>query len=98
MEKVLNKKTGEIKSLVRSWRSPHDSKESALDVGSMIIDTYDFSYNPESRELEVVKTGHEDREAYIQSFKDDCGVYNILAKFSLTGDMSLLNRRTNIQS
>lgn len=78
---------------IHSWRSPHDSKDSALDVGSMIIDTYDFSYNPESRELEVVKTGSEDRDAYIQSFADECGVYNILAKFSLTGDMSLLNRR-----
>lgn len=91
-QQVLNKETGEIKTVITSWRKPKASSDYAYTQERNIIQLQDFSFNPESRELEVVDTSKEDRDAYIQSFKDDCGVYNILAKYSLTGDSSLLNR------
>lgn len=91
-KQVLDKETGEIKPVITSWRHPKSSKDYAYTQERNIIQLMDFSFNPESRELEVVETSKEDRDAYIQSFKDDCGVYNILSKYSLTGDASLLNR------
>ena len=35
-----------------------------------------------------------DRQQYIDSFKDDVGILNILKKVELTGDVTLLNQRT----
>lgn len=70
--------------------SPHPSV--GLDCGPELIQNYDFAYNPELRDLEVVKTDIEDREEYIQSFAKETGVYNIMRMYAKTGDMSLLNR------
>lgn len=87
----LNQKTGEIIPMVYSWRHPREVK--ALKCDEKLIQHYGFAYNPDNRALEVVETELEDREAYIQSFADDCGVYNVLKKYAKTGDASLLSQR-----
>ena len=86
----VNKKTGE---LTLSIYSKFMKKSEPLDVGSMIIQNYDFAWDDKTRDFIVVEGDKEDRQAYIDSFKDDCGVYNVLKKYSLTGDASLLNQR-----
>lgn len=68
-----------------------DSSEYALDASDAHIQHYDFAYD--GNKIEVVKTTIEDRDAFIQSFSDEVGVYNILKRYSMTGDMSLLNQR-----
>ena len=68
-----------------------DSSEYALDASDAHIQHYDFAYD--GNKLKVVKTTIEDRDAYIQSFADESGVYNILKRYSMTGDMSLLNQK-----
>ncbi len=68
-----------------------DSSEYALDSSDAHIQHYDFAYD--GNKLKVVKTTIEDRDAYIQSFADESGVYNILKRYSMTGDMSLLNQK-----
>lgn len=85
----VNKKTGEV------YISSIDKfvKETVgRDPGSMIIQNQDFSWSEEIRDFVVVEGSKEDRQAYIDSFADECGVYNILKQFAKTGDMSLLNR------
>lgn len=84
--------------LIRTFRCPADSKDFAIvcDASTNFIKHYDFSHDPDTHELIVVEGKTEDRDAYIQTFKDEVGVYNILAKFSLTGDASLLNQREAI--
>lgn len=56
-----------------------------------IIKLQDFGYDKDSHQLIIIDSGEEDRDAYIQSFEKECGVYNILAMFSKTGDESLFN-------
>ena len=68
-----------------------DSSEYALDASDAHIQHYDFVYD--GNKLKVVKTIIEDRDAYIQSFAEESGVYNILKRYSMTGDMSLLNQK-----
>lgn len=68
-----------------------DSSEYALDASDAHIQHYDFAYD--GNNIKVVKTTIEDRDAFIQSFSDEVGVYNILKRYSMTGDMSLLNQR-----
>ncbi len=68
-----------------------DSSEYALDASDAHIQHYDFAYD--GNKLKVVKTTIEDRDAYIQSFAEESGVYNILKRYSMTGDMSLLNQK-----
>ena len=68
-----------------------DSSEYALDASDSHIQHYDFVYD--GNKLKVVKTTIEDRDAVIQSFAEEAGVYNILKRYSMTGDMSLLNQR-----
>lgn len=68
-------------------------KSEPLDVGSMIIQNYDFAWDDKTRDFIVVASDKEDRQAYIDSFKDDCGVMNVLKKYALTGDTSLLSQR-----
>lgn len=87
---VVDKKTGEI---VYSPYSKFMHTVVGRDPGSMILEKYDFSWSDEIRDFIVVKAGKEDRQAYIDSFADECGVYNILKKFNQTGDLSLLNQR-----
>lgn len=89
MSKKVNVETGEVKVGVRTWRNPREGK--ALENSNMIIQHRDFAYDPETKGLKIIDTDLEDREAYIQSFADDCGVYNVLKKYSKTGDVSLLN-------
>lgn len=67
-----------------------------LEVGSMIIEHKDFAWNDKIRDFEVVDGEKEDRQAYIDSFESEAGVYNILKKYSLTGDASLLNARAGL--
>lgn len=83
------KKTEPIK--FRSILDIVDSSEYALDASDAHIQHYDFAYD--GNKLKVVKTTIEDRDAFIQSFADEVGVYNILKRYSMTGDMSLLNQR-----
>lgn len=83
------KKTEPIK--FRSILDIVDSSEYALDASDAHIQHYDFVYD--DNKLKVVKTTIEDRDALIQSFADEVGVYNILKRYSMTGDMSLLNQR-----
>lgn len=83
------KKTEPIK--FRSILDIVDSSEYALDASDAHIQHYDFAY--EGNKIKVVKTNIEDRDALIQSFADEVGVYNILKRYSMTGDMSLLNQR-----
>lgn len=83
------KKTEPIK--FRSILDIVDSSEYALDASDSHIQHYDFVYD--GNKIKVVKTSIEDRDALIQSFADDVGVYNILKRFSMTGDASLLNQR-----
>lgn len=90
MPKVV-KQTGEIIPVIHTWRKPKQIKK--LKAVDTIIQHYDFAYDPDIRGLKIVETGKEDREAYIQSFASETGVYNILKKYSKTGDVSLLNVR-----
>lgn len=69
----------------------HES--AARDAGSMIIQLKDFAWSDEIRDFIVVDGEKEDRQAYIDSFESECGVRNILKKYALTGDASLLNQR-----
>lgn len=87
---LVDKKTGEV---MVSPYSKYMHETIGLDTGSMIIQNYDFSWSDEIRDFIVVEAGKEDRQAYIDSFAKECGVYNILSKFSKTGDVSLLNQR-----
>lgn len=50
-------------------------------------DEYDFRIDKEVYESKKVN-----RQEYINSFKDDVGVLNILKKVALTGDLSLINQ------
>lgn len=43
-------------------------------------------------EKEVVETSRVDTQAYIDSFKDDVGIENILRKFNMVNDPELLNQ------
>lgn len=86
---LVDKKTGEIRCSVYS-KFMHEDK--GLDTGSMIIQNYDFAWDDKIRDFVVVEGSKEDRQAYIDSFADDCGVYNVLKKYAVTGDISLLNR------
>ena len=86
---MLNKKNEPIK--FRSILDLVDSSEYALDASDAHIQHYDFAYD--GNKIKVVKTTIEDRDALIQSFADEVGVYNILKRYSMTGDMSLLNQR-----
>ena len=87
---VLDKKTGEV---VVTPFSKFMHQTEGLDVGSMIIQHKDFAWDDGIRDFKVVEGEKEDRQAYIDSFESEAGVYNILKKYTLTGDASLLNAR-----
>lgn len=57
-----------------------------------IVDEYDFVRN-EKGELKIEKTGEYDFVEYVQSFKDETGLANILKLVARTGDTSLLNKK-----
>ena len=61
--------------------------------GSMIIQNKDFAWSDEIRDFIIVDGDKEDRQAYIDSFADEYGVYNVLKKYAITGDASILNRK-----
>ena len=85
----VDKKTGEV--IVTPYsKFMHESV--GLEAGSMIIHHKAFSWSDEIRDFVVVDGEVEDRQAYIDSFEDDAGVYNVLKKYSRTGDLSVLNR------
>lgn len=85
----VDKKTGEV--IVTPF-SKFQHESAAMDVGSMLIKHQDFSWSEEIRDFIVVDGEIEDRQAYIDSFADDAGVYNVLKKYARTGDLSVLNR------
>ena len=91
MPKSVVKETGEIIPVIHTWRYPKKIK--ALKCDEKIIEHKDFGYDTETHLIKVVDAGKEDREEYIQSFASETGVYNILKKYSKTGDISLLNSR-----
>ena len=86
----VDKKTGEV---VVTPYSKFMHETVGFDTGSMIIQNYDFSWDNDLRDFIVVEADKEDRQAYIDSFADECGVYNVLKKYAITGDASLLNAR-----
>lgn len=90
MPRIIDSKTGEVSFSIKNGFC---RSASSLDVGDMIIRHKGFKYNPETMALEIVDTDKEDRQAYIDSFADECGVMNVLKKYALTGDASLLNQR-----
>lgn len=94
MSYKVEKETGEIIPVIHTWRNPPAIK--ALKADERIIQHYGFEYDAENRCLKVVETEKEDREAYIQSFASECGVYNVLKKYSKTGDISLLQQGSAI--
>lgn len=85
----FDKKTGEV--IVTPF-SKFRHETIGLDTGSMIILHQDFSWSDEIRDFIVVDGEKEDRQAYIDSFADEAGVYNVLKKYARTGDLSILNR------
>ena len=89
MPKTVDKNTGEILPVIRTWRNP--PKVKAVDFSDSIIQHHDFIYDSDTRGLKIVETEKEDRDAYIQSFAKETGIYNILKKYSKTGDASILN-------
>lgn len=91
MPKTVDKNTGEVIQVIHTWRNPKPIVAQKFDKN--IIQHYDFAYDPDIRGLKIVEASKEDREAYIQSFASETGVYNILKKYSKTGDISLLNAR-----
>lgn len=93
MSLIVDKKTGEV---IVSPYSKFQKESTPLEVGSMIIQHQDFVWDDEIRDFKVVDTEKEDRQAYIDSFADDCGVLNVLKKYSLTGDATLLQQREAI--
>lgn len=46
---------------------------------------------------EVYEKSSVDRQEYINSFRDDVGIENILKKVQMSGDMTLLNQRQAVQ-
>lgn len=92
MSKVHNSETGEI-LVIHTWRNPKPIK--GLDCSSKhsIIQHKDFAYDSEKRGLKIVDAEKEDRDAFIQSFASECGIYNVLKKYSKTGDVSLLSQK-----
>jgi hypothetical protein len=90
---VLDKKTGEV---IITPYSKFMHPTQGLDVGTMVIQHKDFAWNDKIRDFEIVDGEKEDRQAYIDSFESEAGVYNILKKYSLTGDASLLNAKQGV--
>ena len=86
----IDKKTGEV-VITPFSKFMHETE--GLDVGTMIIQHKDFAWDDDIRDFKVVDGEKEDRQAYIDSFESETGVYNILKKYSLTGDASLLNQK-----
>lgn len=91
MAQLVNKETGEGKTF--NHISPFARKSVALKCGNMIVQNYGPKYNEKTHEMDLVETDKVNLQEYIDSFKDETGVYNILKKYSKTGDASLLNQR-----
>lgn len=89
MSRVLDKETGEVKEI--KFRGLH--KSVGLDFSKNIIQNHDFQWDNDLRDFKVVETDKEDREAYIQSFAKETGVYNIMKMYAKTGDISVLNKK-----
>lgn len=90
MSLVVDKKTGEV---AYSHVSKFAHKTIARKGGSMIVQNYGLTYDEKTREMVLKPTDKTDLQAYIDSFAEETGVYNILKKFAKTGDVSLLNAR-----
>ena len=94
MVKQVDKETGEVK-VVRSLnlvvRGVHPSV--GMDFSYNIIQNHDFQWDNDKRDFVIVETDKEDRDAYIQSFAKETGIYNIMKMYAKTGDASLLNKK-----
>lgn len=84
-------KTGEVKEFHLKVRGTHPSV--GLDFSHNLIQNQDFVWDNEARDFKVVDTDLEDREAYIQSFAAETGIYNIMKMYAKTGDASILNKK-----
>ena len=71
----------------------HNHPSVGLDFSKNIIQHKDFSYDNDRRDFVIVDAEKEDRDAYIQSFADETGVYNIMRMYAKTQDASLLNKK-----
>lgn len=89
MSPKVNEETGEIFSHVSRFARPTTPKKG----GSMIVQNYGLSYDEKTREMVLIETDKTDLQAYIDSFAEETGVYNILKRFAKTGDVSLLNAK-----
>lgn len=87
---VVDQKTGEVRY---SPFSKFQKKVEGFETGSMIIQLYDFAWDDKTRDFKVIEGEQEDRQALIDSYADECGVYNVLKKYAITGDASVLNRK-----
>lgn len=90
MSLQVDKKTGEVYySPVSKFARATTPKKG----GSMIVQNYGLSYDEKSREMVLKETDKTDLQAYIDSFAEETGVYNILKRFAKTGDVSLINAK-----
>lgn len=87
----MSSNNGTIKASRFAQYRDVNSDDYALTFDDNIIQHYDFAY--QDHKMVIIPTVKENRDEFIQSFKDEVGVYNILKKYSMTGDMSLLNQR-----
>lgn len=75
---------------IKTFREHDTSEAHALKKGETVIVHHDFGFK--DGKMCIVEVGKEDREALIQSYADETGIYNILAKYAKTGDASVLMR------
>ena len=89
----VDKETGEVISskLELVVRGVHPSV--GLDFSDNHIQNYDFVWDNDARDFKVVETDIEDRQAYIDSFASETGIYNIMKMYAKTGDISILNKK-----
>lgn len=75
---------------IKTFREHDSSEQHALKKGETIVTHYDFGFK--DGKMVIIEAGKEDREALIQSYAGETGIYNILAKYAKTGDASVLMR------
>lgn len=76
----------------RRFRTQFDRVRVRSRHGERFKDTFSPVFT-ETGSLDLVNDGKEDTYAYIQSFKDSVDVNQIIARFTASGDETLLNRR-----
>ena len=89
-KQIVETRTGEIIKKYSQDNPPPVIKQKA---GSKIIEHYKLAYD-ENHKIVRKLVDREDRYAYVQSFKDSTGVYNVLRILeSKGGDISILDAK-----